>query len=60
MRLRNRPPYRSHLLNLCVECLTSHLLELPQPLLDLPLPLLLYGGEVLLHYPRWGCSLREA
>jgi hypothetical protein len=32
---------------------TSHLL-------DLPPPLLLYGGEVLLHYPRWVCSLREA
>jgi hypothetical protein len=28
MRLRNRPPCRSHLLNLRVESLTSHLLEL--------------------------------
>jgi hypothetical protein len=28
MRLRNRPPCRSHLLNLRVERLTSHLLEL--------------------------------
>ena len=51
MRLRNRPPYRSHLLNLRVERLTSHLLEL------LPL-LLLNGSEVLLHYPRCVCSLR--
>ena len=44
------PPYRPDLLTLRVERLTSRLLE--------PLPLLLYGSEALLHYPRWVYGLR--